>query len=399
MLILHLPYLQNMLKVDIRDGKIMMDETVYYGDLSNSNGSIRHSGDSREGGRDEVISCFLNNVSYNVGALYFILSVATPNRTLVDVQSALVTVMDASNNFPICNFRPSVGGDFTSMFLMRLARDRSNAGGWIMTIIEDFDHTARDFGALIPEIKSYSRDLIPGIKINPKEYIALMKKGEAIRINDYMLEDETLHRLVFGLAWDVTNGRNIDLDASVICLDAHLSVVDIVSYQQLRSFDGSIIHGGDEREGDEKGDDERIFINLDAVRPDVTYMGFVINSYSGQELDDISKASCHLFNANSKRDLAYFKLSKDKALDKHTALVMACMYRCQQTNMWNLRIIGEAAHGRRANELVDELQNFLHYNPPPQPNIVPDPKVSLNAMPAPVPIVDAIPIPVPPQSY
>ena len=250
---------------------------------------------------------------------------------------------------------------------------------------------ARDFGALVPEIKGYSRDIIPGIKVNPKERIAILKKGEAIQINDYIIHEEPLHRLVFGLAWDITNGRAIDLDASAICLDANLNVVDIISYQQLRSMDGSIIHGGDEREGDEIGDDERIFINLDAVRPEVMHIGFVINSYSGQELDDVKKASCHLFNEYNKRDLAYFKLSKDRALDKHTALVMACVYRCYDN--WNLRIIGEAAHGRRAHELVDELQNFLSRNPPPMPNVVPDPKDNFNAMPDPVPIVDAFPIP------
>ena len=127
--------------IDASDGKILMDETVYFGDLSNSNGSIRHSGDVREGGKDEVIFCDLNHVSYHVGALYFILSVASPEKTFSDVQSALVTVLDASNNFPICNFRPSVGGDYTSMFLLRLARDRRDGSGWVMTIIEDFDHT------------------------------------------------------------------------------------------------------------------------------------------------------------------------------------------------------------------------------------------------------------------
>ena len=51
---------------------------------------------------------------------------------------------------------------------------------------------------------------------------------------------------------------------------------------QLRSSDGSIVHGGDEREGDEKGDDEKIILYLDRVHPAVAYIGFVINSYSGQ---------------------------------------------------------------------------------------------------------------------
>ena len=39
---------------------------------------------------------------------------------------------------------------------------------------------------------------------------------------------------------------------------------------------------GDEREGDEKGDDESIMIDLDKIEPQTTYIGFVINSYSGE---------------------------------------------------------------------------------------------------------------------
>ena len=36
-------------------------------------------------------------------------------------------------------------------------------------------------------------------------------------------------------------------------------------FGQLRSRDGSVVHGGDEREGDEKGDDEKIHIDLVSV--------------------------------------------------------------------------------------------------------------------------------------
>ena len=46
--------------------------------------------------------------------------------------------------------------------------------------------------------------------------------------------------LVFGLAWDVTNGENIDLDASEICLDPSLNLVEVVSYTNLCSSNTSI---------------------------------------------------------------------------------------------------------------------------------------------------------------
>ena len=106
--------------------------------------------------------------------------------------------------------------------------------------------------------------------------------------------------LVMGLAWDVTNGVNIDLDASAILLDAKLQQIDLVFFGKLGSSDGSIKHGGDEREGDEKGDDEKIFLQLGRVHPAVKYIGFVINSYSGAHAHALtlgtptSLASCPL---------------------------------------------------------------------------------------------------------
>ena len=150
--------------------------------------------------------------------------------------------------------------------------------GWILSIIGDTHPTARDFGNLIPEIKGYCRDIIPNIQINPYERVAIMRKGGTIRLSDYSFPNLP-DVLTLGLAWDITHGRNIDLDASIICLDNSLQQLDIVNWQQLQSKDGSISHGGDEREGDAKGFDEKIQLALSRVHPAVTYIGLVINSY------------------------------------------------------------------------------------------------------------------------
>jgi hypothetical protein len=44
-------------------------------------------------------------------------------------------------------------------------------------------YSARDFGSLIPEIKSYSRDIVPGIVVDPRERVAIMRKGGIIRLD------------------------------------------------------------------------------------------------------------------------------------------------------------------------------------------------------------------------
>lgn len=374
------------------NGRILMDETVYFGNLGNSNASIHHSGDVQSGGgKGEIITCNLHSIKRHVKALYFILTVATANRSFEDVKSAMVSVENVTTKCVLCNFTPSLVGDNTAMFLMRLLRKED--GSWIMTIIEDTDHTARDFGTLIPEVKGYSKDFAPSIVVDPHERIAIMRKGGApVRLRDYASANQPIpYKVTFGLAWDVTNGRNIDLDASVICLDSSLRPIEIVYYRKLRSKEGAIIHGGDEREGDEDGDDEKIFLNLQLLDPAVAQLVFVITSYSGQELDDISKASCHLFDTVTNTDIASYTLSNNHLLDKKRGLVMASLYR-DNDESWCMRIISEpSAVGKNPQDLVGKSQTFLRNNPPPPTAVVPEPEIIVNEMPQDVDItVDPI---------
>merc|ERR1712185_580749 len=151
---------------------------------------------------------------------------------------------------------------------------------WKMNIIGDCDKSARDFGTLAPELSQYMTDIVPGLVVDPNSRVAVKRKGGNVMLSAYN-GGMPVGQATFGLAWDVTNGKNIDLDASAIMLDASLHVADLIFFQNLRSRDGSMQHGGDEREGD----DEKIHVNLQAVAPNVKYIGFVINSYSGEELD------------------------------------------------------------------------------------------------------------------
>ena len=165
---------------------------------------------------------------------------------------------------------------------------------------------------------------------------------------------------------DVTDGRPIDLDASCVWLDANLKVVDTVWFQQLRSRDGSMQHHGDEREGDEKGDDESISFDLEKVSSEAVYLGFCINSFTGQELNDVKDAKCRLYNASTMHELATFDLSSDHRLDC-TALLMCVLYRASAQGSgstdWFMHAIGEPAMGRTVKDNVDEFQRWLDGTP------------------------------------
>jgi tellurium resistance protein TerZ len=372
-------------------GQILMDETVYYGNLTNTNLSIQHSGDELTGeavGDDEKILLELDRIPSKVLALYIILTVATPGKTFSDVKSAQARFISTETRQGICRYVPhTMGGAATALFLCRLSR---RGPSWVLTPIEEADMYARDFGSLIPEIKGYTRDLVPGIHIDTQERIAIMRKGGNIRISDYVPGGKIPANVSFGLAWDVTNGVNIDLDASAIMLDANYQLLDMVYFKQLTSKDGSIRHSGDEREGDEDGDDESISISLLRVSLSVKYIGFIVNSYSGQELDDVDKAGCHLFDPKTKSDIATYTLTNCKEVDKHTALVMGCLYRGDSPDDWYLRIISLPAQGKVAHQNVDDLQAYLLCNPPQPPLAHSEEEIVLTAMPDAVPIDEEI---------
>ena len=420
------------------EGYIIMPDTVYYGNLANSNKSVVHSGDQQDGkaeGDDEHITLQLDKIPNHILAMYIILTVATPNVSLSHVPSIRVRVQDITPIDPdvpptsfrqeqtLCTFIPSThidSQDATAMFMVRIARDQANVPKgkvgkkWILTPMEDTHPTARDFGSLIPHIKSYTRDLVPDIRIDPTERVAILRKGGNIRVQDYCAQNQLPTKITFGLAWDVTDGEYIDLDASAICLDANLNLVDMVWWKQLHSKDYNIVHHGDEREGDQLGDDELIDLYLNNMSRmgehcRVQYIGFVVNSYSGQKLKDVDRASCHLFDPETNIEMATYALTDAKNLEGVSALLVAYLHRATakyeegvgpvletvpQKNAndgeWCLTIISEKCNGRTVKANVEDFQNYLRQNPP-QPATVDhneneDNSVITAEMPPPVPL-------------
>mmetsp|Transcript_22914 Transcript_22914/g.48122 ORF Transcript_22914/g.48122 Transcript_22914/m.48122 type:complete len:611 (+) Transcript_22914:74-1906(+) len=382
-----------------KKGQVMMHETVYFSNLRNPNGSIVHSGDEREGKRGlgdgsddrEQITMNLSKLPESVCAYVLLVTVATPRVDFSQVTSARVRISDGVSGIGLCAFRPAYEGANTALFLLRIARNKQNGvfgkGSWSVATIGDADASARDFGSLIPEIRGYCRDLVPNLEIDPNERIAVMNKGVTVCVTDYSPERNVLPEvLAMGLAWDVTDGVNIDLDASVACLDARMNLVDLVYFKNLHSADGSIHHSGDEREGDAIGDDEKIILALNAVNPMVEHIVFVINSYSEQELDDIAMASCHLFDPQTRKDLATYTLTNNSALDKHTALILADLYRDAQSRKWMLRILSIPSHGKTARRCLGAIADYLRRVPPQPASIPPNPTVISNEMPVAVPV-------------
>ena len=96
-----------------------------------------------------------------------------------------------------------MSGAHTALIMCRIARDSSSHGRWLLTAIGDADHTARDWGSLIPEVKGYMKDLVPSLRIDPNERVAVMRKGGNVRLRDYC-PSGVPSQAVLGLFWDVS---------------------------------------------------------------------------------------------------------------------------------------------------------------------------------------------------
>jgi len=266
----------------------------------------------------------------------------------------------------LCRYYPAIAGRQTAFFMVRLARQKDAQEGWKLTCIGTADASARDFGTLIPEIKALMHDLVPTVKVDPNERVCLLRKGGVVRLRDYCGLEGLPRQLVLGLAWDITEGKAIDLDASALLFDSEFKVLETVYFGNLRSKSGALVHSGDQRSGEAAGDDEKLTLELSLVPPEVTYIGFTVNSFSGQELDDVQSCSCHVFEPKSNRDLCKYKLTGTKELDKKTALLVAVLYRDGGTAEWVLQIVSKPEVGRTVHNLVGVFQTYLRsHNPAP----------------------------------
>jgi len=100
-------------------------------------------------------------------------------------------------------------------------------------------------------------------------------KGEKISLTK---QNPGLQKLKIGLSWDMKPGLTADLDASIFILggDGKMMREDsIVFYNQTTSFDGAIVHSGDNRSGDGDGDDEVISVDLQKTQVQPQWRWFV----------------------------------------------------------------------------------------------------------------------------
>lgn len=188
-----------------------------------------------------------------------------------------------------------------------------------------------------------------------------LSKGQKVSLEK---DGKKLTKIAMGLGWDAEERKGlfgfgsrkiaIDLDASCLCFNESGRCVDNVYFAALKSKDGAIKHSGDNRTGDGDGDDETITVDLNRVSANIKTMVFVVNSYTGQNFEEVANASCRLYNIENGEEFANFKLTEK---GKHTGLIMMKVYR--HNGEWKVGAIGEVCNGRVASQLIDQCKKFL----------------------------------------
>ena len=180
-----------------------------------------------------------------------------------------------------------------------------------------------------------------------------------------------LSKIFLGLGWDVAKStakpglmgklfggspavESVDLDSSCLMFDANKKLLDSVWFCQLKSKDGSVRHGGDNRTGAGDGDDEVIEVELDRVPANVQTLVFVINSFTGVTFEKIESAVVRVVDQTNNQEFARFNLA---ANGRYTAQIMAKVTRVGTG--WAVTALGVPTNGRTVQDLVPAVLVLL----------------------------------------
>ena len=168
-----------------------------------------------------------------------------------------------------------------------------------------------------------------------------------------------LARISVGLGWDPRQdaGDEFDLDASCFLLGENGKVRsqrDLVFYKQSSSVCGSVVHGGDNRDGVGDGDDEEFNVDLSTVPADVAKLVFVVTIYKAgerkQNFGMVESAFIRVVDKLSGEETVRFNLTDDARSEK--SVIFGELYR--KEGAWKFRALGQGFDG----ELPDLAKHF-----------------------------------------
>ncbi len=259
---------------------------------------------------------------------------------------------------PVARFVPDGLGPETALLCVELYR---RSGAWKVRAVgqgyaNGLAGIATDFGITVEEPTpepapaaappaSTKINLDKGrVSLAKRQTVSLVKTGAP-----------PLRRTAMGLGWDpARRGRDIDLDASVIVVNAKGRKVDAVWFMAKSAYNGAIEHSGDNLTGAGEGDDETITVDLGRLPAEAHALVFTVNSFRGQKFTDVRNAYCRLLDLDSGAELVRFELT-DSA--PRTGVIMCVLVRAGAT--WDMTAIGDFHDGKTARAMYEPAEALV----------------------------------------
>lgn len=169
--------------------------------------------------------------------------------------------------------------------------------------------------------------------------------------------------------------KDVDLDLSCVLLDGNGDVIDHIYSPEYRkdfleqygmppgkldSKDRALHHSGDDRKGDQGGDDgldnEIITVALEKVAPAVEQIFFFLNNVGPEDFSKIPYASIRMYEGTPgsvKEVFAQYDVAATPAYAGKRALVMGKLYR--RGGAWKFGAIGDAADDANLCETIKRI--------------------------------------------
>lgn len=175
-----------------------------------------------------------------------------------------------------------------------------------------------------------------------------LQKGQKVSLS----KEGTLNKVLIGLGWDeveqprrgffAPKPKPIDCDASVLLLQNGKLVdkKDIVYFNNLRHYSGTVQHMGDNLTGAGDGDDEQIVVDLANIPQQYDKIVIIVNIYQAfkrnQHFGMIRNAFCRLVNASNNSEMMKYNLTENYS--GSTAMIFGEIYR--HNGEWKFNAMG-----------------------------------------------------------
>lgn len=166
-----------------------------------------------------------------------------------------------------------------------------------------------------------------------------LQKGQKIEIG--------LSKLTIGLGWDPNEGTgfDFDLDASAFLLNKDRRLAKeshFIFYNNLESPDGSVVHTGDDPDGNSSDgdDDEAIIVDLTLIPDDIEELLFVVTiedfQARKQNFGQVRNSYIRIVDETKNEVVAKYELDEDFSIE--TAVEFGRLYK--RNNEWKFEASG-----------------------------------------------------------